>query len=123
MLNRRHIIGGATALPAIVMASCGATPAIAGLLNGDRHGAWLAERNRMMARANTLPSDSKALDQACDALNSIEGRIIHTPAANRAEAKAKLRFTAILDAEGTMLTAEDAAELLTDIASFLAGER
>ncbi len=29
MLNRRHIIGGAAALPAIVIASCGVTPAIA----------------------------------------------------------------------------------------------
>ncbi|WP_230629344.1 hypothetical protein [Sphingomonas sp. Leaf37] len=35
MLNRRHIIGGAAALPAIVIASCGATPAVAGSLSPD----------------------------------------------------------------------------------------
>ena len=35
MLNRRNIIGGAAALPAIVIASCGVTPAVAGSLSPD----------------------------------------------------------------------------------------
>ncbi|WP_294211338.1 hypothetical protein [uncultured Sphingomonas sp.] len=122
MLNRRNIIGGAAALH--IIAAPGSAAAAAALVAGaDRHGAWLAQRTRMLKYANSVDCESKAFDHACTALSALEQRIMHTPAANVAEAKAKLRFAADLDAEGSMLSAEDAAELLTDIAPFLAGER
>lgn len=48
MLNRRIIIGGAAALPAVVVASCGATPVAASTLSTD-FAAVLAEAKRASA--------------------------------------------------------------------------
>ncbi|MBI0477497.1 hypothetical protein D9601_19360 [Sphingomonas sp. MA1305] len=123
MLNRRNIIGGAAALPIIAAVSCSAIPAAALTPAANRHGAWLAQRSRLLDYANSVDCESKAFDHACTALSGLERRIMQTAAANIAEAKAKLQFAAHLDAEGSMLTAEDAAKLLSDIAPFLAGER
>lgn len=105
--------------PTMLIARAGATIAP----HKNRHDAWLAERARLLAYANSVDCESKAFDDACLAMGSIERRIMHTPAANIAEAKAKLRFAAVLDAEGSQLAGDDAAEIMVDIAPFLAGER
>lgn len=116
--SRRALLGGAGMVGFGLIA-----PAIAAGPSSDRHGAWLAQRGRMLEYANSVDCESKAFDHACIALSRLERLIMHTPAANVTEAQAKLRFTADLDAEGSMLTAEDAAELLADIAPILAGGR
>lgn len=116
--TRRALLGGAGLAGVALIA-----PAAALLPAADRHGAWLAERARLMAYANSIDCESKAFDSACLAMGSLERRIMHTPAANVAEAKAKLRLATVLDAEGSQLTGDDAAEIMVDIAPFLAGER
>jgi hypothetical protein len=63
MLNRRHIIGGAAALPAIVIASCGATPAIAS--GGSPTFRLLLDRaDTARERFNNLPVDLEIADEA-----------------------------------------------------------
>lgn len=113
--TRRGILGAIAIAPVVI-----AAPAVAAFGGADRHGAWLAERARLLAYANSVDCESKAFDDACLAMGSIERRIMHTPAANIAEAKAKLRFATVLDAEGSQLAGDDAAEIMVDIAPFLA---
>lgn len=112
--TRRGILGAIAIAPVVI-----AAPAAA-LAGTDRHGAWLAERGRLLAYANSVDCESEAFDRACLAMGSLERRIMHTPAANVVEAKAKLRFAAVLDAEGSQLAGDDAAEIMVDIAPFLA---
>lgn len=118
-LTRRHALSAISVAPVLLNGhtfTSGATRC------GDRHSAWLAERGRLLAYANSIDCESKAFDRACLAMGSLERRIMHTPAANVAEAKAKLRFASVLDAEGSQLAGDDAAEIMVDIAPFLAGE-
>lgn len=106
------------------------TPSTAALHNGDnRHGDWLTERTRMQAQAEAMcdaddgACETLAYDRLCTTMLDLEQRILATPAANVAEAQAKLRLAAIIDAEGMMLEANEAAKLLAEIAPFLAGDR
>ncbi|MHA0335839.1 hypothetical protein [Sphingomonas aquatilis] len=112
--TRRGFLSAIAIAPVVI-----AAPAAA-FSGTDRHGAWLAERALLLAYANSVDCESKAFDDACLAMGSIERRIMHTPAANIAEAKAKLRFATVLDAEGSQLAGDDAAEIMVDIAPFLA---
>lgn len=129
MFNRRNIIGGAAALPVIAAASCSVTPAAALLPTADRHGAWLAERNRMNAQAEAMcdanenACETPEYDRLCNGMQRLENRMLATPAANATEARSKLRLAGIIYAEGVMLEADDAGKLLAEIAPLLAAER
>lgn len=113
LTTRRALLGSASLFGAAIIA-----PVVA-MVTVNRHGAWLIERAGLLDHANSLDSDSLAMEAACDAVTELERRILETPAANAAEARAKLRLPVALDAEGMMLTGDDAAALLIDIAPFL----
>ncbi|RSU47543.1 hypothetical protein [Sphingomonas sp. S-NIH.Pt15_0812] len=114
--TRRTLLGGAGLIGVGIIAPLSAMPP------ANRHHSWLKERASLLAYANSLDSDSPAMDAACDGLARLEKRILETPAANAAEARAKLRLPVALDGEGMMLTGNDAAALLIDIAPFLSLE-
>jgi hypothetical protein len=87
-----------------------------------RHPQWLAERNRLFAVANAADCPSVEFDKADDAMRGLEQAIIWTCATSHAEAAAKLRFCAVINAEGSVLDRDDAGDLMADIAPFLAPE-
>jgi len=88
-----------------------------------RHPAWLAERMKLFTHANALPDEGEAYDSACTAMQVLERQILDTPVANQAEALAKLQMAAAIHAEGMMLDADAAAELISEVTPYLAGEK
>jgi len=117
--TRRALLGGAGLASVALVA---AVPFATACVRGPRHAEWLAERNRLMTHANAVDCRSRAFDAACSAMNVLEDKIISTPVASAAEARAKLRFVAVLHAEGSMLGADDASDLIAEVAPFLATE-
>jgi hypothetical protein len=87
-----------------------------------RHPQWLAERNRLFAVANAADCPSVEFDDACSGMRALEAAITKTPANDHAEAAARLRFCAIINAEGMVLDRDDAGDLMADVAPFLAPE-
>jgi len=86
----------------------------------ERHPQWLAKRIELFAAANAVGCNSKAFDDHCTAMSAVEVKLMTTPAVTRAEACARLQFAAVIHAEGCVLGRDDAADLIANVAPFLA---
>ncbi len=72
--------------------------------------------------ANALPDEGESYDSACTAMQVLERQIFDTPVPTRRGA-GQAQMAAAIHAEGMMLDADAAAELISEVTPYLAGEK
>jgi hypothetical protein len=118
MLNRRQIIGGAAALPALVIASCGLTPAAA--TTRSHFEALRLEYIAVQTRGNAgWDDDHPEFLPICARLGEIEHDMIHKPCRSLADARAKMRFMMVLNDYGTVFDGDDSHAIVADMSRFM----
>jgi hypothetical protein len=100
-----------------------AAPAIATTIHPvSRIEAYRLEYRAIFTALNASPEwadDCPVVAAQCDQLKRLEALICETPSANRADAEAKLRYACEIAEDGMILDADDAADLMRDVAKHL----
>lgn len=100
----------------------GASAATAVAFPASQIEAYRLEYRGVFGALNALPEwddDCSIVAVHCERLKELEALICKTPSANRADAEAKLRYACEIAEDGMVLDADDAADLMRDVAKHL----